>query len=692
MIISGIELYNFKGFKGKHQLSDLDSGLSARSNILLFGGLNGAGKTTFLEALLLCMYGRNAHKLFPSKGAKHEYYEAYIVALLNNTAKHQATLNETMYVEIDLKDVSISGPIPRDITIRRTWEFQIKNKVFRLKNNEGELSILENGDPIDEYEPTDYQDAITTLMPYDVSQFFLFDGEKIQDFAGDADVEFASSLKDVLGINLYAQLSKDLKEVKSKILSKFNKNKDAKLNIKNHEAKQLELESKNNELRTQIDNRTDEVARLSVESEKIEHETYRITNVSASDRSADELLKMDQQKEKQTLQKDFIDTSKNYLPFILAHEYFDKIIDQLKEEKKYKEWQTLQEKIEPQISDFIQEVFDDAPPEYSLKPNQRRFYEFKIDKNIRKFFLNAPDGDIGEVNLIHNLNSINTNNVITFINTVNQGVVETLSQKSSKLKELNISINKIARAKTRAGEGNEIFANLMKKKGQLDQQIGQLEQQIEDNKFQIQENNAEIKICEREITIWQGKANVSEKEQKQIDYCNRLINTIEEFKKELQAKYTKDLENSILEMWYNLTHKDYLVSKVKVLPELNFSIKLYNSNKTEIDKTKLSAGEKEVYAISLLWALMQVSGKKFPLIIDTPFGRLDSKHRQNLVENYFPKASHQVILLSQDEEIVDEYYDALRPYIAQEYTIFNTEKTSEFKSGYPFTTAQTISL
>jgi DNA sulfur modification protein DndD len=118
----------------------------------------------------------------------------------------------------------------------------------------------------------------------------------------------------------------------------------------------------------------------------------------------------------------------------------------------------------------------------------------------------------------------------------------------------------------------------------------------------------------------------------------------------------------------------------------NFSIELFDSRNNKLDKTKLSAGEKEIYAISLLWALVQVSGRRMPIIVDTPFGRLDSLHRRNLVTKYFPKASHQVILLSQDEEIVGDYYTLIKPHVAIERTIENVNGESQIKDGYPFST------
>ena len=60
-------------------------------------------------------------------------------------------------------------------------------------------------------------------------------------------------------------------------------------------------------------------------------------------------------------------------------------------------------------------------------------------------------------------------------------------------------------------------------------------------------------------------------------------------------------------------------------------------------------------------------------MIDTPLGRLDSTHRRHLVTRYFPHASHQTILLSTDEEISGAYYEALRPWLASEFTLTHDE-------------------
>ena len=98
----------------------------------------------------------------------------------------------------------------------------------------------------------------------------------------------------------------------------------------------------------------------------------------------------------------------------------------------------------------------------------------------------------------------------------------------------------------------------------------------------------------------------------------------------------------------------------------------------------LSAGERQLLATAILWGLAKVSGRPVPLVIDTPLGRLDSHHRSHIVQRYFPAASHQVVLLSTDEEIIGRYLEMIRPAVGREYLLeFDPElASSKSRPGY----------
>ena len=118
------------------------------------------------------------------------------------------------------------------------------------------------------------------------------------------------------------------------------------------------------------------------------------------------------------------------------------------------------------------------------------------------------------------------------------------------------------------------------------------------------------------------------------------------------------------------------MQRVQIDPE-TFAITLIDEQGRQVSKERLSEGEKQIFAISVLWGLSQASARPLPAIIDTPMARLDVAHRNQLVERYFPRASHQVIILSTDTEIERDYFQQLQPHIARAYHLNYDEVTRQ---------------
>ena len=681
MIISQIHLFNFKGLKGLNKIANIDKNLSGDQNIILIGGLNGAGKTTFLEALFLCFYGANANKLYPSRGAKSENYSSFIAANLNNEVKAQGNLNPEMYIEIFLKDVELAAGFTRDISLKRSWNFTVKKD--DIKHDETFL-ILENNKPIDEIESNEYEERISSILPYNVSQFFFFDGEKIQDFASDTDNEFASSLKDVLGINLYSILADDIKSVRSRILNEYNRNKDSKIKLKEKEKEKEELLKQIDDNKIEISTLQEELSDLEISSEKLKAETKRATRISATSREQYQSDKQNLEDEKEELEKEYVEQSKDFLPFILTFPLCLEIEEQLIHEEKIKNLLAAQKEVEPKIENIVTAIFEEEPTDVKLKPNQKKYFEYKIDQVIRHYLLNGATNEIDESELIHNLSEPESRKLASFIRNLKDINVKVLNAKADRLKQIDSTLGKIKDTEAKSGGNSDEVLKLFSKIKEIEQEIGRTEQKITQLMHDNKENERKIEFINRDITNHENAVILNDTQKRQIEYCEKMQVVIKEFQKQYQAKRTSELEFSIKEMWNKLTHKNKFVDNIKVLPDSNFEVKLYDIYENEIDKTKMSAGEREIYAISLLWALVQVSGKKLPIIIDTPFGRLDSIHRKNLIKYYFPQASHQVILLSQDEEIVGKYYTAIKPFVSKEFTLENVDHYTVIKNGYPF--------
>ena len=158
---------------------------------------------------------------------------------------------------------------------------------------------------------------------------------------------------------------------------------------------------------------------------------------------------------------------------------------------------------------------------------------------------------------------------------------------------------------------------------------------------------------------------------------------LKDFRRVNAERKIRQLEEEFAIAFRRLARKDDIVATASIDPR-HFTVKLTNEEGGEIEKSQLSAGEKQIYAIAMLEALARTSGRRLPVVIDTPLGRLDSHHRANLVSDYFPTASHQVILLSTDTEVDESFYRKLSPYISHAFEIHydEQERSANVREGY----------
>ena len=168
-----------------------------------------------------------------------------------------------------------------------------------------------------------------------------------------------------------------------------------------------------------------------------------------------------------------------------------------------------------------------------------------------------------------------------------------------------------------------------------------------------------------------------------VKYSVRTRETLEKFRSVIVEKNVKKIQFHVMESFKKLFRKKSLLIDIRI-NSLTLDIELIGAQNHIISPERLSAGERQILATSLLWGLARSAGRNLPAVIDTPLGRLDTKHRLHMVERYFPFASHQVILLSTDEEVNHQYYARLKPFIGHSYTMAydEDEGTSKIIPGY----------
>ena len=159
-----------------------------------------------------------------------------------------------------------------------------------------------------------------------------------------------------------------------------------------------------------------------------------------------------------------------------------------------------------------------------------------------------------------------------------------------------------------------------------------------------------------------------------MQLAGRTRETMQVFLGRVTARKIDRLSAFVTESFRFLLRKQTLVERILIDPA-TFAITLYDSTGYAIPKQRLSEGEKQIFAIAVLWGLARASARPLPAVIDTPMARLDAAHRQHLVERYFPNASHQVIIFSTDTEVDRQHYQALQPHIARAYHLNYDEQS-----------------
>ena len=194
MIFLELVLQNFGPYCGKQTINLRPSNTNNPRPIILFGGMNGGGKTTLLDAIRLALYG---HRAQCSTRGNLTYGDFLSECVNRNTPPTEKTRIELAFEHIQDDQIV-------EYRIVRTWE---KNP----KDGKDSLGILDGEWP-DSYLANAWDEYIENLLPLGISNLFLFDGEQVKELA---ELEtppplVVDAIQSLLGLELAERLAADL--------------------------------------------------------------------------------------------------------------------------------------------------------------------------------------------------------------------------------------------------------------------------------------------------------------------------------------------------------------------------------------------------------------------------------------------------------------------------------------------------
>lgn len=663
MLIRKIILENYGLYSGKVELDLVPRSSQAKEKpIILFGGKNGAGKTTFLEAMRLVLYGKNYTRRRVTKAE----YEAYLKGKIHQGVKPILPIDFAR-IAIEFDYVTLGEQVT--YYVERSWKLK--------KDSEGveeTLQININGTPEENVTEEYWKGFIEGIIPERLSQLFFFDGEKIKDIASDDEGNsvLADSIKTLLGLDVVDKLKADLTIYKNKKLKNNSFEEDKK--------RWTEIDKIIADLKAQIEHclseelpplRTRFEGKLA-EIRKRETDLHTEGNLFATRRDS---LKTERNKlstQIEQLEGQIRQECEGDFPFSLCPTMAAALQKQLNTENKLKRQAIIHDEIQSYTSDIIKT----ATSASGFEPNTVK----KIEKFITE--LAKPrlelSSELKNTEIFLSINESTAHHIKATINNAQTTAKEKVNTVCTSLQDATKKLHKITIEMNKIPEDEQVkpifeeLAILNQERGALQQDEKQLLAKIEKLKVELKTKQKELdKIIERQQ---------SEDRLVLLDKVNLVL---DEYLTKLTISKTQQLKTSVAEAFNCLSRKGDLLERVEIDP-VSFAVTLYDRHGNAIPKERLSSGEKQLYAVAMLWGLAKTSGRPLPVIIDTPLGRLDSDHRMNLITNYFPEASHQVILLSTDTEVDQKLFKELKPFVSHCYHLQydpetqGTEATEEY--------------
>lgn len=659
MLITKLTLNNFRVFRGVHEIDLRPAPARLSKNgpiegterpIILFGGLNGAGKTSILTAVRLALFGRQSFSQLLSNG---EYVEA-LSELIHKGVGHGGVQDHAS-VELEFK-YSQNGE-DNTYKVIRGWR----------RGKKDSLCLEKDGVQIRELDYDQCQGFLNELIPAGIADLFFFDGEKIADLAEDeSGTVLKTAVRRLLGLDVIAKLKSDL-AIYLKKQGAGALNQSLKEEMEALEKQRSNHERKSEKLRGEVDTVAAQIELVSRDILNQENKLSQTGGAWAKTREQEQLKVDELLKEKVELEKQIRMEMETRLPFALAPKAMQRLLTQIKQEQQIKKKQNFGNEL-----DAFLETLRTKYPSFDTEMAQAAISDsFKAhvgEFDTAQLLLDISDRQSATIE--YQISAQASDSFARFDEArVRLQIVE---------EEVDNASNNIARAPEQE-QVQQLFADVR----ELDKKKEKLIIKYHDL---LEQAKRELRLAletARQIQKLHDKHKDQSNKDQSISNAQNAILLLEKFGKQLTKARVKQLENEFVQSYKKLARKEDL-QLTAAINSSSFDVELLDEHGIKINRKAMSAGEKQIYAISILEALGRTSGRKLPIIIDTPLGRLDSHHRDKLVENYFPTASHQVVILSTDTEIDKNYTRLIEDDIARTYEICfdGRTKSSTLKSGY----------
>ncbi|MFF3947148.1 DNA sulfur modification protein DndD [Streptomyces sp. NPDC001902] len=665
MLLHKITLSEFGAYRGEQSLD-----LTPMKNkpIVLIGGLNGCGKTTLLDAIQLALYGPRAR----CSGRGSKAYDTYLRESINRQA--DPSRGAAICLEFT---VTVEGT-EHYYKVTRSWHESGKSvKEFLNVSIDEHFGDKTKGDLRATPElrhsrvlSQGWADHVEDLLPLEIASLSFFDGEKIESLADPdrAASVIESAVHSLLGVSTVQQLRTDLQALQRR--QKLSDEEQHLLdNIRSQEqeqeAAQEELERATQELAHLRSEHTKATRALNSVEQAFQKEggalfEQRVELESARKQAANQLA---------DARAALVQTAAGALPFLMAGKQLQEVRAQFERERAAAQAR--------EVLHVLRERDDWLLDQLPAQAHEAAVKAMEADRTERA---EAAALDV-DLRLPADMGS-----QLDVLDAALEGERGRGAELLAEAEEASEALAELDRQLAGVPARDKVEALQAKREEQLQEVASAVSacekaaERVEELKRRRAGVRASLEKAHNEFIRTKVKA---EEVERIIRFSEKARQTLARFSEALLERHIGNLEVAMIRSFRMLMRKQSLVDDIRINID-DFTLTLSDAEGKTISPGRLSAGERQLLAISLLWGLMQVAGNRLPNVIDTPLGRLDSRHREHLVDRYFPQAGEQVLLLSTDEEIDEYLLGRLKRSIARTYTLVHddTKLTTSVVEGY----------
>ena len=695
MLIESITLNNYRLYEGENVIHFRFDDVK---NIHLICGENGFGKTTLLHSLLWCLFGRFVGDVPVSGQETSSSYAAVQKEILNqNAAKryeekatpdivaqikkngytngYEVIKKDSVYsVAICFAEVGIPSIPCQKIVVTRSYDALLQKE---------DIEILIDGvksELTDEIGPEVFINDF--ILNKDIAKLFFFDSEEIVSLADTGTIaerrKLSKAYEEVLGIRKYEELRSNLEGLR---LRYRKKSKD--IGLKDElEKLEAEREDASNELSRLTDSLTEidtTLINLREQDGQLQLQLSREGNSVKTEelqRVKDDIEKCKKDDiEMKSALKQFID----YAPFAISGKLFARAYELAKVDHEAianNNTATAQNSVLDALSKEMKGLLDKMPVNKDSKKDAHKQLEAIIEKYRghacdRDIQVPLNDDEFAEVEAVYNC--LTTTYRIEF---------ETLAESYRKNK-LNLERYSKRLSNIKSKESDEVVKGLRDSKNKIEEEIKANEEERRLGHIRTGELQLTIESYDKKIKELSRKISVDDADEAKDKLASELITELDTFLLSLRKNKKSSLELRIKNTLNTLMHKEDFISNVEVvLGSDTMDINLFSCDGNVINKNMLSKGEKQLYATSILKALVDESGIQFPVFIDSPLQKFDKSHSSKIISEFYPSISKQVILFPLlHKELTEAEYKTLLPFVESATLIVNDTSRSYFDAA-----------